>query len=194
MQPAVPAMCEPGEEACTREDEKWRSPLLQALVSGSVATATSLLRTRQADALNNPRLSILEDVFPLALTTIAELYDKYGVTGREKPYFDFARELWSLMPDHERQIPDMLCTFLYAGCKFNQIEFVAWVLPIVKQHAAINLVSLMCDRTYEFNQLRHSALYYVCMNGSSQLYDMFVDACGGISPFMFEATMYARVY
>jgi len=127
-------------------------PLYTALRKGEIATAYEILERDKEAAIGE--YSILETLFPLALTTLAELYDKHGVTGTEKQYFDLARTMWYLMPEGEREIPDMLCTFLYAGCKFNQIEFVKWVLPIVIRHPGISFTSLIVDRMYEHNQLR----------------------------------------
>jgi hypothetical protein len=75
-------------------------------------------------------------------TALGELYDEHGITGNERPFFDLARSLWDFMPAAERAIPDMLCTFFAAGCKYNQLDFVHWVLPMVEQLAATNVVSL----------------------------------------------------
>lgn len=55
--------------------------IVSALRDGDICDALELLRSSGAAALEG--LSVLEDVLPLALTTIADLYDKYGVTGRE---------------------------------------------------------------------------------------------------------------
>jgi ankyrin repeat protein len=165
-------------------------PLYTALRKGEIATAYEILERDKEAAIGE--YSILETLFPLALTTLAELYDKHGVTGTEKQYFDLARTMWYFMPEGEREIPDMLCTFLYAGCKFNQVEFVRWVLPIVSRHPGISFTSLIVDRMYEHNQLRHSAIFYVCKNGSIDLYDLLAEACGNISPLLFEMKVFER--
>ena len=78
--------------------------IISALKDGDIEDALELLRSSGASALAG--LSVLEDVFPLALTTIAELYDKYGVTGREGTYFDFAQELWQYLPPEQRRVQD----------------------------------------------------------------------------------------
>ena len=166
--------------------------ILSMLRSGDIDSATQRLRALGEGAVSG--MSILEDIFPLALTNLAELYDQYGVTGAERPYFELARELWRFMPEAEREIPDMLCTFLYAGCKFNQPDFVRWVLPIVARHQALALPALVSDRMYEHNQLRHSAIYYVAKNGSIELYDALMEACSGVSPLVLEAAIYERVH
>lgn len=87
--------------------------VLAALHAGDIDGALAAVREGGAAALAG--LSILEDVFPLALTTLADAYDKAGITGNERPYFDLSRELWQLMSPEERDIPDMLATFVYAG-------------------------------------------------------------------------------
>lgn len=144
--------------------------LLLALRAGDIDRATAVLRERREQAV--AELSILEVVFPIALSSLAESYDLHGVTGSEGPYFHLARELHRFMPEEEREIPDMLCTFLYAGCKFNQPLFTEWALSLVTRHPGIDLPSLVADRMYELNSLRHSAIYYVAKNGSMELYDM----------------------
>ena len=58
-----------------------QATIVSALRDGDICDALELLRSAGAAALEG--LSVLEDVLPLALTTIADLYDKYGVTGRE---------------------------------------------------------------------------------------------------------------
>ena len=165
--------------------------IIDALRRSDVGAASRLLSEQGGAAFTD--VSILEDVFPIALTNLAELYDKHGVTGEEGPYFDLARSLWLLMPEAEREIPDMLCTFFYAGCKFNQPDFVRWVLPIVATHPAISLPSCIADRMFELNQLRHSALYYVCKNGSVELYELLCDACGPGAPLAMEVKLYDRL-
>lgn len=137
---------------------------------------------------------------------------------RAGPYFDFAQELWNYLPPEQSAIPDMLTTFLMAGFKFNQVNFVRWVLPLVQRHPGINIHRLASDRLYELNQLRHCALYYVCKNGSfgrehqctsllfvffgqsrsrvallhPELFDLLAKACSPVSPLALEAKVFER--
>ena len=161
----------------------------EALFLGS--TNTSMEQSVSPDASPSvARLSVLEDVLPLALSSLAESYDKNGIVGDEGKYFALARELWKYLTDAERSIPEMVCTFLYAGLKFDQPDFVRWILPIVSSHPAVDMSTLVAVRGYEFNQLRHSAVHYVARSGSIELFDMLVHACGGQSPLMLEAKWY----
>jgi hypothetical protein len=149
-----------------------------------------MLRAQGLAALMSPRLSILEEVLPLALQSLAESYDRNGIVGDEVQYFDLAQELWRFMSGTERSIPEMVCTFLYAGCKFNQPAFVRWILPIAAAHPAVDAPALVGDRSYSFNQLRHSAVYYIARNGNIELHDLMTTACGGVSPLLLEASYY----
>jgi len=186
------------------ENELWAS-----LQAGDIEKVTFLLQKNGEDALflsstntsgedgvsidastSVARLSVLEDVLPLALSSLAESYDKNGIVGDEGKYFALARELWKYLTEAERSIPEMVCTFLYAGLKFDQPDFVRWILPIVSSHPAVDMSTLVAVRGYEFNQLRHSAVHYVARSGSIELFDMLVHACGGQSPLILEAKWY----
>jgi trimeric autotransporter adhesin len=198
------------EEEDEEEDDKSGLELWRALNAGEIDAATLLLRERGAAALAPPLpssssspagapptttpapLSILEDVLPLALARLAESYDQYGITGNEGQYFRLARELWRFMTDTERSIPEMVCTFLFSALKFDQPGFVSWILPIVKRHPAVDLRALVAQRHYQYNQLRHSAVYYVARCGSIELYDMLVHACEGDSPLVLEARIFEQ--
>jgi hypothetical protein len=166
---------------------------LALYLNGNTVSTTEDLTASLDSASTIARLSVLEDVLPLALSSLAESYDKNGIVGDEGKYFALARELWKYLTDAEKSIPEMVCTFLYAGLKFDQPEFVRWILPIVSAHPAVDMSTLVSVRGYEFNQLRHSAIHYVARSGSIELFDMLVHACGGQSPLMLEAKWYESV-
>lgn len=169
--------------------ELWR-----LLTYGDIDNATTLLRTQGLQALQPspelPPLSILEDVLPLALARLAAQYDEYGILGNEDKYFALAKELWNFMNDTEKNIPEMICTFLYAGLKFDQPDFTSWILSIVTRHPTVSMPALVAERNYRYNQLRHSAVYYVARCGSIELYDMLVHACSGSSPLVLESYIF----
>lgn len=92
--------------------------IISYLKDGEINEALDLLRLSGGAALVG--LSVLEEVLPLAMTTIAELYDKYGVTGREGPYFDFARELWNYLPSEQRYVSMLVLDRLVASVSLNK--------------------------------------------------------------------------
>lgn len=170
------------------DDGKDASKLWLLLNSGDIDGSTALLQQQGEAALEG--LSILEDVLPLALQSLAESYDRSGIVGDEGKYFRLSRELWRFMTPTEKAIPEMVCTFLYAGLKFDDQPTVRWILPTVATHPAVNLHALIADRNYEYNQLRHSAVHYVARSGSIETYDLLVHACSGHSPLMLEAKLF----
>ena len=142
--------------------------LMTALRSGKVHAALELLES-DPSCLNARGASPLNDVLPLLLHSLAEQYDTFGITGSEAVFFTFFRRLWQFMTPHEQTNNRTLATFFYAACKFNQLDFVAWVLPIIAARTTLSIERLIVDRLYSYNRLRHCALHYVARNGNVRL-------------------------
>lgn len=164
---------------------------LQKLDGGKIVECTALLKAYgKKYFFPYSNLSALYVVLPRALELFAEAYDNESLNGNESQYFDFVRELWDHMTPAEQALPEPICSFVYAAAKFEQIEFMKWILPLALQHSDINIFELASNRKYHLNQLRHSVAYYIARTGSIEMYDLFYEACKNNCPFWLETKYY----
>ena len=150
------------------DDDSAAGSLLSALRAGQVARAQYIL-SEHPQCLNAAGVSPLNDVLPVLLHSLAAQYDSFGITGSERSYFDFFRSLWGHLNPHEQTNNRSLATLFYAACKFNQVDFVAWILPVIATKSTLSLERLTVDKQYSYNKLRHCALHYVARNGNVHL-------------------------
>jgi hypothetical protein len=47
----------------------------------------------------------------------------------------------------ERGVPEMFATFLYAACKFDQPDFLAWATRVARTSGSVDLRALVSDRS-----------------------------------------------
>lgn len=155
-------------EGGSSDEDSCAVSLLSALRGGQVARAQYIL-SEHPQCLNAAGVSPLNDVLPVLLHSLAAQYDSFGITGSERSYFDFFRSLWGHLNPHEQTNNRSLATLFYAACKFNQVDFVAWILPVIANKSTLSLQRLTVDKQYSYNKLRHCALHYVARNGNVHL-------------------------